>query len=78
MSHEADALKANKTWDLEDLPPGKKDIGCNWIFKIKYHAYETIERYKAKRVILCNLQKLGEDFEEIFAPTSKLTMYVGC
>lgn len=31
MSHEIDALEENKTWDLEDLPPGKKALGCRWI-----------------------------------------------
>jgi len=29
---------------------GKTAIGCKWVFKIKYKADETIERYKARLV----------------------------
>lgn len=28
MHHEIDALEKNHTWDIIDLPPGKKPIGC--------------------------------------------------
>ncbi|GKD42806.1 retrovirus-related pol polyprotein from transposon TNT 1-94 [Tanacetum coccineum] len=56
MHKEIDALEKNGTWVLEDLPHGKKAIGCKWVYKIKYHFDGTIERYKARLVILGNNQ----------------------
>ncbi|KAG7529442.1 Ribonuclease H-like superfamily [Arabidopsis thaliana x Arabidopsis arenosa] len=47
MSGEVNALEANETWDITDLPPGKKAIGSHWIFTIKYKSNGKIERYKA-------------------------------
>ena len=32
---EMSSLASNNTWDLVELPPGREDIGCRWIFKIK-------------------------------------------
>ena len=39
-----------KSWDLVELPPGKQVVGCKWIFKVKYKADGSIERYKARLV----------------------------
>ena len=35
MTVEMDTLNANGTWDLVQLPTGKKIIGCRWVFAIK-------------------------------------------
>ncbi|XP_074299668.1 uncharacterized protein LOC141630800 [Silene latifolia] len=72
MRHELDALEKNNTWTLEDLPPNKKAIGSKWVYKIKYNAYGSIERYKARLVIMGNRQIEGVDYNETFAPTVKL------
>ena len=47
MHKEIEALENNNTWVIEDLPHGKKAIGCQWVYKIKYNSNGTIERYKA-------------------------------
>lgn len=51
MKEEIRALEDNGTWTIEDLPMGKKAIGCKWIYKIKYNADGSIERHKARLVI---------------------------
>ena len=38
---EMEALVKNKTWELIDLPVEKRPLGCNWIYIVKYRAYET-------------------------------------
>lgn len=43
-------LEANNTWVITDLPPNKKKLGCKWLFKVKYKAYESLDKYKARLV----------------------------
>jgi len=50
MNLEMEALKKNNTWKLVTLPLGRKQVGCKWIYMIKYKANGTIERYKARLV----------------------------
>ena len=59
MKAEIEALERNGTWKIEDLPPGKKAIGCKWVYKIKYKSDGTIERFKARLVVLGNNQVEG-------------------
>ncbi|XP_074266497.1 uncharacterized protein LOC141589772 [Silene latifolia] len=72
MKNEIDALERNNTWTLETLPSHKKAIGSKWVYKIKYHADGSVERYKARLVIMGNRQIEGVDFQETFAPTIKM------
>ena len=73
MATEIAALEDNKTWEFAVLPPHKKPLGCKWVYKIKYHAYGSIERYKARLVVLGNNQVAGEDFHETFALVARMT-----
>lgn len=47
---EIEALGPNGTWVILDLPPGKKAVGCKWVFTIKHRADGSIERLKARLV----------------------------
>lgn len=47
MNKKLMALDQNNTWNMVDLPLGKKAIGCRWIFRIKHNPDGTIEHYKA-------------------------------
>jgi hypothetical protein len=69
---EGGALLANKTWVLTDLPPGKKALSCQWLFKRKYDAKGNLVRYKARLVVRGNEQVKYVDFEDIFAPVIRL------
>lgn len=35
MVEEMESLKKNETWDLVQLPQGKRVIGCKWVYKKK-------------------------------------------
>lgn len=59
----------NGTMQLCALPPAKRALPCKWVFVIKFHADGTLQRYKARLVIMGNFQKEGIDFTETFAPT---------
>ncbi|CAA7029624.1 unnamed protein product [Microthlaspi erraticum] len=73
MRQEIEALEENQTWTIETLPKGKKAIGSKWVYKLKFHADGTLERYKARLVVLGNNQIEGENFNETFAPVAKMT-----
>lgn len=73
MEEELAALAANRTWSLQPLPPGKKPVGCKWVYKIKFRSDGSIERYKARLVAKGYSQIEGLDYRETFPPVAKLT-----
>ena len=72
MNKEIQALVTNNTWDLVDLPSGKKPIGNKWVYKIKLEADGTLDRCKARLVTKGFNQKYGIDYEETFSPVVKM------
>ena len=43
MEAEMDALQKNETWELVDLPNGKKRVGCKWLFAVKFKGDGSLE-----------------------------------
>ncbi|KAL5776700.1 hypothetical protein ACOSP7_009626 [Xanthoceras sorbifolium] len=72
MDEEMKALQKNCTWEIVDLPQGKKAVGCRWVYTIKHKEDGSIERYKARLVAKGYTQTYGVDYQETFAPVAKL------
>lgn len=72
MNAEMEALERNKTWEIVDLPAGKKLVGCRWLYTVKFKADGTLERYKARLVAKGYTQTYGVDYQETFAPVAKM------
>ena len=72
MSDEISALNKNRTWEISELPPGKKPVGCKWLFTIKHKVDGSIARLKARLVAKGYTQSYGIDYQETFAPMAKL------
>ncbi|KAH9735467.1 protein kinase domain-containing protein [Citrus sinensis] len=72
MNDKMRSLQKNQTWELVDLSPRKKPVGCRWIYIIKYKADDSIERYKARLVAKGYTQTYGIDYTNTFAPVAKI------
>jgi hypothetical protein len=72
MKEEMDSLENNQTWDLVQLPTGKKALQNKWVYKLKEEDGGE-KRYKARLVVKGFAQKKGIDFDEIFSPVVKMT-----
>ena len=72
MDAEIKALEANNTWTITSLPPGKKPIGCKWVYWVKYKSDGSIERYKARLVAKGFTQKEGLNYIDTFSPVAKM------
>ncbi|GKA10245.1 putative RNA-directed DNA polymerase [Tanacetum coccineum] len=74
FSEEMNALHRNGTWEIIELPKGRKAIGSKWIYKIKYRSSGEIDIYKARLVAQWFGQKEGIDYEETFSPVVKMVI----
>ncbi|CAI7833863.1 unnamed protein product [Closterium sp. NIES-53] len=66
MESELKSIEENGTWELVELPEGRKAITSKWLFKIKSDADVKIERYKSRLVSKGYQQKEKVDFKELF------------
>ena len=66
IDNEMNSLVANHTWDLVDLPEGKKVVGSRWVFKEKQSADGEITKYRI--VAQDHFQENKNDYDEFIAP----------
>jgi hypothetical protein len=62
------SLIYNQTWTLVDLPPERKAIRCDWIYKAKNNEHGAVYRLKSRLVAKRHSQKPGIDYHDTFAP----------
>ena len=63
----------NDVWEVVPRPQDRSVVGSRWIYKIKYAADGSIEKFKARFVAKGYAQKEGIDYEETFAPVARYT-----
>ncbi|GJS70206.1 retrovirus-related pol polyprotein from transposon TNT 1-94 [Tanacetum coccineum] len=51
MDSELKALEDNDTWEVTDLPPNKRAIGCHWLFKTKLKSDGSEDKKKARSLL---------------------------
>lgn len=61
------------TWQLVDLPPGWKTIGCKCILKKKLNTNGSIDKYKARIVAKELKQKSDIDLFDTFSHVTRIT-----
>ena len=72
MKEEFNSLQKSNTWELVDLPPGRKLVQCKWVYKTKVAADGSPLKYKARLVAKGYSQVHGIDYNETFAPVAKM------
>ena len=64
-------MERHQVYDLVDLPPGRRAIGCQSVFTVKTDKDGNVTRYKARLVLLGYQQRPGIDFKELFSPVAR-------
>ncbi|GJP40732.1 hypothetical protein CLOM_g386 [Closterium sp. NIES-68] len=70
---EMGSIIENDTFDLVNLPPGRKAISSKWLFQRKTDADGNIECYKSRLVAKGYQQQEKKDYNEVYAPVVKGT-----
>jgi hypothetical protein len=71
MVEEYASIMQNDVWEVVPRPDGKSMISSKWLYKIKYAADGSIEKYKARFVVRGFSQREGVDYSESFAPVAR-------
>ena len=72
MKDEMDSLLGNQTWELTELPEGKKALHNKWLYRIK-NEHDGSKCYNARLVVKGFQQKEGIDYTEIFSTVMKMS-----
>ncbi|RVW79412.1 Retrovirus-related Pol polyprotein from transposon TNT 1-94 [Vitis vinifera] len=63
MNEEMKSLQKNETWELVKCPPGKKPVGCRWIYTVKYKANAKINIVRVLLSLVANLDWPLQQFD---------------
>nr|AAO52668.1 putative gag-pol polyprotein [Aster yellows phytoplasma] len=68
MNQELSSQVQNNSWELTDLPPGRKALNSKWVFKTKRDADGNVICHKARLVVKGCAQRKGIDYDEVYSP----------
>jgi len=72
MQEELHQFERNKVWHLVPQPEDRTIIGIRWVFRNKLDELGTVTRNKAQLVVQGYNQEEGIDYEETFAPATRI------
>ncbi|KAA0052393.1 integrase [Cucumis melo var. makuwa] len=72
MDQEIDAIRRNETWELMELPTNKQALRVKWLYRENLKSDGNVEKYKVRLVVKDYKQEYGVDYEEIFAPVTRI------
>eukprot|EP00253_Pinus_taeda_P017436 PITA_17436 len=75
MVEEYTSIMVNDVWEVVPRPQDRSVVGSRGIYKVKYVADGSVEKYKDKFMAKGYAQKEGIDYEEAFAPVARLIKY---
>ena len=62
----------NDVYSLVPKAKGMNILGSRWVYNKKFHPDNTVDKWKARWVAKGFKQKLGIDYESLFAPTGRI------
>lgn len=65
-------IKKNGTWELVSRFKNRKIIGVKWVYRRKFNADGSVNKYKARLVVKGYSQVFGIDFSETFIKVARL------
>ena len=72
MKEELSSIKKNHTWDLVNLPKGKRPIVVKWVFKVKKNPTGEVVKHKARLVAKGFVQRVGVDYGVVCALEARM------
>ncbi|BBN68204.1 transposable element gene [Prunus dulcis] len=73
MHEEMQSLHENHTYDLVNLPNGRRALKNKCVYRLKTEENNSKPRFKARLVVKGFSQKKGINFEYIFSPVVKMS-----
>jgi hypothetical protein len=67
MDRKIKSLKAAGTWKMVPCPPRKNIVGAKWVFKLKWKADGSIDKYKVRLVARGFTQIYSVDYYDTFS-----------
>ena len=65
MKSELESIYKKNTWELCDLPKGRKVVAIKWIYEVKRNADDSLDRFKARLAAKGCSQNEGIHYEPL-------------